>query len=209
MKNIPVAGKEAYLKTMLLQAEKLNRRMRWKATHHDNSENDVVAKETFGFKSARVPRPLEPLKAFEEDLYNMICNIEFKNRHNTFQQQLNRDVREIKNSKEVYIKADKTNNYYRMTSDRYVQLLHDNVTKEYQHSSEGTKRAIDAEASTIASKLGIADRVEICAERPAYLTMKDHKDDFWRKPSCRLINPAKSEIGMISKRILEDLCHQI
>ena len=68
MKNIPVAGKEAYLKTMLLQAEKLNRRMRWRATHHDNSENDVVAKETFGFKSARVPRPLEPLKAFEEDL---------------------------------------------------------------------------------------------------------------------------------------------
>ena len=96
-----------------------------------------------------------------------------------------------------------------MSSDRYKQLLHDNVTKEYHHSSEGAKRTIDVEASTIATKLGIADRVEICAERSAYVTMKDHKEDFWRKPSCRLINPAKSEIGMISKRILEDLCNHI
>ena len=130
MKNIPVAGKEPYMKAMLEQAEKLNRKMRWKATHHENSDNDVVGKESYGFKSARVPKPLEPLKAFEEDLYNMICNIEFKSRHDPFQQQLNRDVREIKNSKDVFIPADKTNNYYRMSSDRYKQLLLDSFTKK-------------------------------------------------------------------------------
>ena len=96
-----------------------------------------------------------------------------------------------------------------MSGDKYRQLLTDNVTREYHHSSSEAKRTIDDEACTIATRLGIADRVEICAERTSYITMKDHKDDFWRKPSCRLINPAKSEIGLISKRILEDLCNQV
>ena len=35
--------------------------------------------------------------------------------------------------------------------------------------------------------------------------LKDHKDNFENKPTCRLINPAKSEIGRISKQILENI----
>ena len=35
--------------------------------------------------------------------------------------------------------------------------------------------------------------------------MKDHKEDFRTKPTCRLINPAKSELGKISKNILEEI----
>ena len=35
--------------------------------------------------------------------------------------------------------------------------------------------------------------------------MKDHKDDFNNKPSCRLINPAKPEIGKVSKEILQGI----
>ena len=33
--------------------------------------------------------------------------------------------------------------------------------------------------------------------------MKDHKDDFQTNPKCRLINPAKGEMGHVSKAILE------
>ena len=77
-----------------------------------------------------------------------------------------------------------------MSGDKYRQLLTDNVTKEYHHSNDEAKCAIDDEASIIATRLGITDRVEICAERTSYITMKDHKEDFWRKPSCRLIKPA-------------------
>jgi len=43
------------------------------------------------------------------------------------------------------------------------------------------------------------------AERQAFITLKDHKNNFENKPTCRLINPAKSEIVRISKQILEDL----
>ena len=35
--------------------------------------------------------------------------------------------------------------------------------------------------------------------------MKDHKPNFKNNPSCRLINPTKSEIGKISKQILEKI----
>ena len=35
--------------------------------------------------------------------------------------------------------------------------------------------------------------------------MKDHKPNFQNSPSCRLINPTKSEIGKISKQILEKI----
>ena len=36
----------------------------------------------------------------------------------------------------------------------------------------------------------------------AYVTIKDHKEGFPDKISCRLINPSKTDIGKISKQIL-------
>ena len=41
------------------------------------------------------------------------------------------------------------------------------------------------------------------AEKQAFVTLKDHKENFTSHPTCRLLNPAKSEIGKISKNILE------
>ena len=35
--------------------------------------------------------------------------------------------------------------------------------------------------------------------------MKDHKPNFENNPKCRLINPAKSELGKVSKRLLEEI----
>ena len=53
--------------------------------------------------------------------------------------------------------------------------------------------------ANIAANLNIDDRTECMAKRQAFITLKDHKDNFQNKPTCRLINPAKSEIGRISK----------
>ena len=40
-------------------------------------------------------------------------------------------------------------------------------------------------------------------ESESYITIKDHKEDFPLKASCRLINPSKSDIGKISKHVLD------
>lgn len=55
----------------------------------------------------------------------------------------------------------------------------------------------------MAQSLEIDDRVETIASRTPYITLKDHKENFRNNPQCRLINPTKSELGKVSKIILE------
>ena len=43
------------------------------------------------------------------------------------------------------------------------------------------------------------------ARNPAYITLKDHKENFNINPKCRLINPAKSEHGKVAKLIVENI----
>ena len=57
----------------------------------------------------------------------------------------------------------------------------------------------------IATRLKLADRINRTAENEAFITLKDHKPNFRNKPTCRLINPSKSEIGIISKQKLESI----
>ena len=38
-----------------------------------------------------------------------------------------------------------------------------------------------------------------------YKTLKDHKENFNVNPECRLINPAKSELGKVAKTIVENI----
>ena len=41
--------------------------------------------------------------------------------------------------------------------------------------------------------------------KEAFMTLKDHKENFVNKPTCRLINSWKPEIGRISKQLLEEI----
>ncbi|KAL9966535.1 hypothetical protein ACROYT_G024623 [Oculina patagonica] len=61
----------------------------------------------------------------------------------------------------------------------------------------------------IAQDLTLDDRIEVSASRDAFITLKDHKPDFVNNPTCRLINPTKSEIGIISKQILDNINKEI
>ena len=47
------------------------------------------------------------------------------------------------------------------------------------------------------------------AKREAFVTLKDHKENFDSHPKCRLINPAKSELGKVSKVILDAINNNI
>ena len=47
------------------------------------------------------------------------------------------------------------------------------------------------------------------AETEAFITLKDHKENFDSHPNCRLINPAKSKLGKLSKVILDSINHKI
>ena len=84
-------------------------------------------------------------------------------------------------------------------------MLHDNVTAVYKKTTAKTKDKINHDASSIAKKLQLDSRIEQMAEREPFITIKDHKPNFENNTKCRLINPAKSEIGVISRHHLQQI----
>ena len=92
-----------------------------------------------------------------------------------------------------------------MNSAEYKRLLSNNITKSYKKSNIDLKANIDSEARDIATSLCLEDRVECMSKKDAFITLKYHKANFKTSPSCRLINPSKSEMGHISKVLLEGI----
>ena len=45
--------------------------------------------------------------------------------------------------------------------------------------------------------------MEVNGENNSFITPRDHKENFKDNPAVRLINPAKNELGRISKAILD------
>ena len=101
--------------------------------------------------------------------------------------------------------ADKTRNIYEMKPDRYSQLLTKNVTKSHKLGKDQQFADINSELKEIASNLHIEDRIEPMAKAPAFISLKDHKENFENQPKCPLINPANSELGKVSKAILDGI----
>ena len=208
MKNIPIPSEHAYLKSLTDKVEHFIRRLRWKAYWYDkkskdNANEDEEFTSTWGFKTTKTPPTNVHLKAFEDELYEMIRNIEFTTVRDQFLSQLSRDVKEIRSSEKVLVFADKSTNIYEVEKEEYNTLLNNNITTTYKKTNSEVKDAIDREAKVIADKLGLTDKMERLAEKPAFVTLKDHKENFRSHPKCRLINPAKSEVGHVSKAILE------
>ena len=55
------------------------------------------------------------------------------------------------------------------------------------------------------NKLHINDRLGKFQKKDAYILFKDHKPNFMNKLQTRLINPSKTELGKISKNIIQDI----
>ena len=146
---------------------------------------------------------------FENDLFNLIEKIEFKKVTNCFQNRMSEDLKSIKNSQKLFIKADKTRNMYSVETDKYEILLKGNITKTYKKSNIENVNKVNQEAAKITKKLGIADRVQTLSEDPAFVTIKDHKPEFPNNIKCRLLNPSKSQVGKISKYYLEEINERI
>ena len=64
---------------------------------------------------------------------------------------------------------------------------------------------INAEAKVIAQDLKIDERIEQYNQEQSFITLKDHKENFKNNPKCRLINPAKSEIGIVNKEYIDSI----
>ena len=211
LKNIPIPSKLQYKRQIISKVEKIVNNLRWKwyfICHPTNNER----KETYGFKTNnRVPnfKELEKLKPFEDSLLDLVENIKYRPTRSQFQTKLREDCKIIRNEKNVIAKSDKTSNLYLIPPVEYTRHVNNNVTKDYRKCEKQRIYQINKEAADIAKKLDLDERIEVLSEPPCYVTIKDHKDDFPGKLSLRLINPAKTKIGIISKQILDRINHVI
>ena len=204
MKNIPTPDDEVYKLKLISKIEAVIKRMRWKMYWIENKEEtNKISPETFGFKSRNTPPPCDKLVKFESDLLDLFEKVEFRYVNDKFQKKLKKDISEIRNSDKVFVFADKTSNIYKMSPDSYNKLLKENVTKTYKKAPVFLESSINKEAKCISKSYNVDNRAEILAKSSAFISLKDHKDNFEQKLPCRLINPCKSEIGAISKTILD------
>ena len=204
MKNIPIPSKNANLKNLVFKLESFIKRIRWKTYFFENSNeiNETTTATNIRFISVKTPPKNEHLSAFENDLYDLVRNIEFKRINTAFENRLNKDINLINNDLLLFIPAEKTNNLYKLNNDKYKKLLQDNITKSYKKTNTNSIRSINKEAKTIAEYLKLDGRIEQFSQCEAFITLKDHKENFQNNTKCRLINPAKSEIGLNSKHFI-------
>ena len=213
LKNIPIPSNNVYMKALVEKVESLIKRMRWRAFFYLKGGDDgraSNAKDHYpGLISRKCPPQVEELMPFEEDMLRLVESIKFRRVSDSFQDTLKKDIDELRKSAEVIVRADKTKNLYKVPAEQYEKLLQDNVTKHYKTAPARLYNDINAEAQRIARRLEVADRMDILAKSEAFLTFKDHKANFATQLPCRLINPCKSEVGIISKRILENVVSEI
>ena len=81
----------------------------------------------------------------------------------------------------------------------------ESISKTYRKTNNKAYNSINKEAKAIAEGFEIGDRVDCLAKTNTFITLKDHKENFRSNPKCRLINPAKSEIGKVSELFIENI----
>ena len=99
----------------------------------------------------------------------------------------------------MFVFADKRTNLYQMLSEKYRNLLHDNVTKTYRKAAVNTKRNIDKELKRFAKSINLDDKMKCYSDQNAFIKIKNYKESFRNNTKRRLINPSKSEVSFISK----------
>ena len=152
-----------------------------------------------------MPTASKELVPFEEVLIKLVKNLILRKVNNRFQRILGKDLKDIRSSKKTFTAADKTSNMYNLSKEEYSNLLQNAITSKYKKTDKHTATNINKEGIKHAKEAIIIDRIEINGTSNSFITLKDHKENFLNLPTTRLLNPAKNEIGGISKRILQNI----
>ena len=205
MKNIPIPSEQEFIIELISSVEKFIKNLKWRSHHYLNPAQQTANKKTFGFNSTCPPPKVDELDNLQNMLYDLIINIKFRKHSSQFQNKLKDDIKEIVKEKRMFIPADKTTNFYKVTKEKHTELLEKSINKEYKKADGNVVKDINKVDKKIATELDLEDRIYSTSERQCFVTLKDHKTNFQNSPSCRLLNPTKTEIGRISKQILEKI----
>lgn len=82
----------------------------------------------------------------------LIYNVEFQPVKNKFLSKLKKNVKTIKNTKELLIKANKLVHFYKMEKGTHNKYLTENITKILKKSNESKVNEINTKAKRITTK---------------------------------------------------------
>ena len=89
-------------------------------------------------------------------------------------------------------------------------MLNDySITTTYKKASDNIHNKINTDGKKLMKDKDILNGMSTNGKNEYFITLKDHKPNFKNNPKARLINPAKNEIGRISKNILDKINHQL
>ena len=210
LKNILIPNKQEYLLELVSSVGIFVANLQWRAFHFLNPTINSNSKETYGFKTSQPAPGVPELKEFENGIYDLVKNVKFKKyAPNNLQSKMKNDILDMNNNEKVYVAADKTTNFYKLNPETHKELLENNITKDYKKANKDTITKVNKDDKKIAENLELEDRIYSFQKRNCFITMKDHKDNFENNPKCRLLNPAKTELGKISKRILTRMIRSV
>ena len=132
-----------------------------------------------------------------------INKIKFRKVSSNFQNQLKEDIKVIKKLKKVFIFADKTSNIYQIEKDEYNKLTTDAVTSTYKMIPDKISYKGNADGKKIIENKEVVNRRFVNGSNSCFITLKGYKPNFLNNSKIRLLNPAKNELGRISKSILD------
>ena len=101
--------------------------------------------------------------------------------------------------------SDKTRNLYFIDKKEYKQILHETLTEKYRKADSSLLNTINNETLSIVKEIKLNGKVMKINNIPAFIILKDQKADFPNKVGCRLLNPMKSDLGKIAKKILDKM----
>ena len=100
---------------------------------------------TFGLNSTKCPPQLKELVPFEEDSIKLKKNCRFWKVDNKFQRTLAQDLKDIRSSNKTLTALMKTSNMYRLSEEKYSNLLQNAITSKYKKTERHTEANINKE----------------------------------------------------------------
>ena len=109
LKDIPLPSQMQYQKMLVSKVESFIGRLRWKLFNINNP--GTTSKQTYGFKTTNPPPQQDELKSFEEDMFALAKNIQFRQVNNSFSSSINEKIKTIHDSKDVLVKKKSYRKY--------------------------------------------------------------------------------------------------
>ena len=102
---------------------------------------------------------------------------ERKDIQSDFLKELDKKVKDIKKSNNVFVAADKSSNYYEMSKEYHSELLLKAINKDYKKAPDGKVDEVNRGAKVITDKLEISDKIFKLELKQSVKTVKNHKED--------------------------------